>query len=111
MPYDSYNRHYTDYRDLRLKTKPQRNLYNEVYEPITKTVIKFDYDETGDSELTHYRWEVARTEEQISHLEKTAKFYRKLCSFPVAIGSMSLTGTPNCYKKTMTWLTSTERKS
>jgi len=103
MPYDSYNRHYTDYRDLRLKTKPQRNLYNEVYEPITKTVIKFDYDETGDSELTHYRWEAARTEEQINHLEKTAKFYRKLCSFPVAIGSMNLTGTPNCYKKTMTW--------
>ena len=104
MPYNSYKKHYTDYRVLRQTKMPQRNLYKSVYESITGTILEFDFEEAAeqknnngivvkhiDKELTQYRWDVAKTKATIKFLEGEKKFYNKLMSFPIAIDKMSLT--------------------
>jgi len=90
MPYNSYNKHYTNYRKLR--KIPRRNLYKTAYESITGTNISFDYEKTKeDTELTQYRWEVAKTKAIIAFLEDKKKYYDKLLLYPIAISSMPTT--------------------
>jgi|15BtaG_2_1085339.scaffolds.fasta_scaffold00084_4 hypothetical protein len=105
MPYNSYNKHYTNYRELRLEAKPQRNLHDTVYEPVTGATVKFDYEEIKeDTELIQYRWEVAKTKASIAYLEEQKKFHSKLVRFPIAIGNMNL---PEFYERTNTESTNT----
>ena len=97
MPYNSYKKHYTDYRRLRLSSKPKRNFHNVAYEPITGADLEFEFlqvdddDEIIDQELTQYRWEVAKTKASIAYLEQQKKLYSKLVRFPIATDEMSLT--------------------
>ena len=105
MPYNSYNKHYTNYRELRLEAKPQRNLHDTIYEPVTGATVKFDYEEIKeDTELIQYRWEVAKTKASIAYLEEQKKFHSKLVRFPIAIGNMNL---PEFYERTNTESTNT----
>jgi len=91
MPYNSYNKHYTDYRGLRLKTKPKRRLHDTGYEPVTGATVKFDYEKTKeDTELTQYRWEVAKTKASIVYLEEQKKLYGKMVNLPIAIRNTNL---------------------
>lgn len=104
MPYNSYNKHWTEYRAMRQQRMPKRNLYKSVYESITGTTISFDYDEPvsklnnhgvvsnyTDTEQAQYRWDVAKTKAMIAFLENKNKYYSKLLSFPIAVSNMSTT--------------------
>ena len=105
MPYNSYNKHYKNYRELRLKAKPQRNLHDTIYEPITGATVKLAYKKAEkDTELIQYRWEVAKAKASIVYLEQQKKLYAKFVRFPIATGKMSLT---KFYERTNTESTNT----
>ncbi len=93
MPYNSYNKHYTDYRHLRLSAEPKRNFHNVAYETITGTNISFDFENVGekresrnqvsyiaktiDQEQAQFYWEVAKTKALIVFLNNEKRKYEK----------------------------------
>ena len=76
--------HYSNYRHIRLESKPIRNLPTQVHEPLTQTVVDVNwYTSEEDSELNEFRYKQARIESLIAALKEKKELYSLIADRPI----------------------------
>jgi hypothetical protein len=90
------NTHYLEYRHVRLELKPERNLPNQIHEPITQTVVDVNWHTSEeDSELNEFRYKTARINSLIAALKEKKALYNLLTYHPIVSRKMKGTFPPS----------------